>query len=238
MVNQRNEFDHNHCVSARNEFADNSCTNSAGLRRACRMRGLPPPRASGVHLPAPGTVRARRICRLWPIIESRKEKTCGRAAGRLPTDFVAPAARRNSSFGRTGKSGIDWFRTGDAPISARLGGFRRRAAARRCPPLRDILVAAAVDMSKRRIRRGPPAHKAAQLPAFSVHLAGRITPCGASSVRRENLLIFASVALIRRFARRGRRQRLNRPRSVRWKCQEQNRWRSSKHGISSNGSGP
>ena len=123
------------------------------------------------------------------------------------------------------------------PISAGPGGFRRRIAARPRPPLRDILLAAAVDTSKGRIRRGPPAHKAAQLPAFSEHLAGRITPCGASSVRRENLLIFASIALIRRFARRGRRQRLNRPRSVRWKCQEQKRWRSSKHGISSNGSG-
>jgi hypothetical protein len=51
-----------------------------------------------------------------------------------------------------------------------------RAAARRCPALRGILLASAVDMSKRRIRPGPPAHKAAQLPAFSLRLAGRITP--------------------------------------------------------------
>jgi hypothetical protein len=57
---------------------------------------------------------------------------------------------------------------GFALVIPDFGETRRISTPRRGggPPLRDILLAAAVDMSKRRIRYRPPAHKAAQCRPF------------------------------------------------------------------------
>jgi ABC-2 type transport system ATP-binding protein len=169
------------------------------------MRELPPPRASGLPSAGSGDRAPTEYAGFGLSPRAEEKKRAGAPPGDYrPISSRLPLVAIHLSAGPANLVSIGFARA--IPISAGPGGFRRRTAARPRPPLRDILLAAAVDMSKRRIRRGPPAHKAAQLPAFSVHLAGRITPCGASSVRRENLLIFASIALIRRFARRGRRQ--------------------------------
>jgi hypothetical protein len=108
------------------------------------------------------------------MIESRRQNApshrreiTGLISSRLPL-------RRNSSFGPSGKSDIDWFRADDPQFRpARCVSTARRRVWR--PPLGGILVAALVDMSKRRIRGRRPANKAAQLPAFSLRPAARIT---------------------------------------------------------------
>ena len=100
----------------------------------------------GLEPPVPETVRARRICRRRPIIESRGENV------RLRRQEITDRFRRAChSFGPPSKSDIDWFCIHDSPISARLARFGRRATVRPRPLLRDILLATAVDMSKRRI---------------------------------------------------------------------------------------
>jgi hypothetical protein len=171
-VNQRNKFDHNHGVSARNDFADNPArfTLEYGKRDARASR---PRQASDCIRRSLGRSHLR-ICRLWPMIESprqnapshRREIT-GSISPRLPLG-------RNSSFGPSGKSDIDWFRADDpqfrpAPCVSTAGRRAQRL------PLRGILIATPVDMSKRRIRGRRPANKAAQLPAFSLRLPARIT---------------------------------------------------------------
>jgi hypothetical protein len=105
---------------------------------------------------------------------SRKEKR----AIAPPGDYRPISSRRPLVAIHLSPRPANPIAIGFAPAIPDFGETRRIStpAPRPGPPLRDILLAAAVDMSKRRIRHRPPAHKAAQLPAFSLRLAGRIAP--------------------------------------------------------------
>jgi hypothetical protein len=96
-----------------------------------------------------------------------------RAAGRLLTDFVAPAARRNSSFGLSGKPDIDWFGAGDPRFRRRPTEYDRAAAAT-SSPARHFGRNACRYVETSHAVAGPD-HKAAQLPAFFLRFVGPIT---------------------------------------------------------------
>jgi hypothetical protein len=96
-----------------------------------------------------------------------------RAAGRLLTDFVAPAARRNSSFGLSGKPDIDWFGAGDPRFRRRPTEYDRAAAAT-SSPARHFGRDACRYVETSHAVAGPD-HKAAQLPAFFLRFVGPIT---------------------------------------------------------------
>jgi hypothetical protein len=121
------------------------------------------------------------------MIESPTENVAT-APGNYRTDFGAPRLRRHSSFGSSGKSR---YRLVSRRRLPNYGSGERTSTPRRSvqhAPPRSILVAAPVDMSKRRMgdRRRPPANKAAQLRTIPLRLAGQVAhaarhPCVAKT---------------------------------------------------------
>ncbi len=171
------------------------------------------------------------------MIESREENTPSHrgdyradfTALATPSQFISPREPANLiSIGFT----LTWSNFGSIGRISALALHACSVARHfvRSPIRRNVASAGGIRSTKRHNWRAFPCASLDGLPSRLVIRASRkpleICAGGANPTLRDAGRPLVTISGI------------NRPRSVRWKCQEQNIWRSSKHGISSNGSGP
>jgi hypothetical protein len=169
MVNQRNKFDHNHCVSARNDFADNSGTELRWITPCAPYARAAAVAPSSLHPPVPrafcaGETEAGEYADFGLSSRAGREKC---AAG-APGDYRPISSRPPLIAIRLSACSANLVSIGFTLAIPDFGEGRRNSTTprRATSSQRDILVAMPVDTSKRRIRWPAPTHKAAQLPAF------------------------------------------------------------------------